>query len=150
YGDSPKISYAPGSARPPRAVIHAGVGVFQNMATSQLISTAVASTGLSSSTRTVTCVGAAVPFPDWTAFLADPSTIPSPCPDGSTGSVFATSAPSVTLFDSRFRQPQSVRAAGDWSGPVLDNRFVLGVQGIVSAGLRQPGMVDLNFNPVAR
>ena len=43
-----------------------------------------------------------------------------------------------------------MRAAGDWSGPVLDNRFVLGVQGIVSAGLAQSGKVDVNFDPVAR
>lgn len=150
YGDSPKIAYAPGAARPPRAVIHAGVGVFQNMATSQLISPAVSSTGLSTSTQTITCVGSAVPFPDWNAFLSDPSSIPSRCADGSTGSAFATSAPNVTLFDPRFREPQSVRAAGDWSGPVLDNRFVFGIQGIASAGLAQTRQIDANFDPNLR
>ena len=32
YGKSSQIAYAPGAARPPQAVIHAGVGVFQNIA----------------------------------------------------------------------------------------------------------------------
>ena len=32
YGSSPQVAYAPGAARPPRAVIHLGLGVFQNMA----------------------------------------------------------------------------------------------------------------------
>ncbi|MEP6496131.1 MAG: hypothetical protein ABJF01_25885, partial [bacterium] len=150
YGNSPQISYAPGSARPPRAVVHAGVGVFQNMASAQLISPVVTSTGLSNSTQTITCVGGAVPFPDWNSFLTDPGSIPTRCADGSTGTVFSTSAPNVTLFDARYRQPRSLRAAADWSGPVLDNRFVLGVQSIVSSGLDQPGSVDINFNPTPR
>ena len=150
YGKSPQISYAPGSARPPRAVIHAGVGVFQNMAPAALIAPAVSSTGLANSTRTITCVGSAVPFPDWNAFLTDDGSIPTRCADGSTGTVFATSAPNVTLFDPRYRQPRSLRAAADWSGPVLDNRFVLGVQGILSSGRRQRGDVDINFNPATR
>ncbi|HTE48264.1 MAG TPA: hypothetical protein VK636_23665 [Gemmatimonadaceae bacterium] len=47
-------------------------------------------------------------------------------------------------FDRTFREPKAVRAAADWSGPVLDNRFVLGVQGIVSNGLSQQGAVDIN------
>jgi hypothetical protein len=150
YGNSPKIAYAPGAARPPLAVIHAGVGVFQNMASSPLIAPAVASTGLASSTQTVTCVGSAVPLPDWNAFLTDASSIPARCADGSTNAAFATAAPNVTLFDSRYRQPRSLRAAADWSSPVLDNRLVLGLQGIASAGLAQSGMIDLNFNPTAQ
>ncbi len=150
YGHSEEVEYAPGSARPPRAVIHAGVGVFQNMATAQLISTAVSSTGLPNSTQSITCVGDATPTPDWNAFLSNPSAIPTRCADGSDGSVFATTAPSVTLFDSRFRQARSLRAAGDWSGPVLDNRFVLGVQSIVSSGLDQQDVIDINLNQTVR
>jgi hypothetical protein len=150
YGEPPQIAYTPGAARPPRAVVHAGIGVFQNMAGAQLVSPAVLATGLPASTQTLTCVGTAVPFPDWSSFLTDPSTIPSRCADGSSGSVFATAAPNVTLFDPRFRQPESVRAAGDWSGPIWDNRFVLGVQAIASDGLHQNGFVDLNLDPRER
>jgi hypothetical protein len=150
YGSSPQIAYAPGAARPPRAAIHLGAGVFQNVATSQLISSALLATGLPSSSQAVTCVGSAVPAPDWNSFVRDSSSIPTRCADGSTGSVFSSSAPNVTLFAPRFAQPRSLRAAADWSGPVLDNRFVLGVQAISSSGLDQAGAVDINLNATRR
>jgi hypothetical protein len=95
-------------------------------------------------------VGSAVPFPDWNEFLTDPATIPSHCADGSAGTVFSTAAPNVSLFDARFHQPYSLRGAADWSGPVLDNRFVLGVQTVVSTGLSQAGFIDANLDPTAR
>ena len=150
YGQSPQIAYAPGAARPPQAVIHAGIGVFQNIAPSQFAAPAMSATGLPSSTRSIGCVGAAVPAPNWGAFLADPASIPTACADGSTGSIFATASPNVTLFAPGFRQPRALRAAADWSGPVLDNRFVLGVQGIVSNGFHQPGGIDLNVQRTPR
>jgi hypothetical protein len=144
YGKAPVIQYAPGSARPPLAVIHAGIGVFQNLAPSQLVAPALNATGLPSSTQSITCVGAAVPFPRWDAFVADPASIPTTCADGSAGSPYAATTPSVTLFDGAYRQPRSLRAAADWSGAVFDNRFVLGIQGVWSAAMDQPGVVDLN------
>ncbi len=148
YGESSQIAYAPGAARPPQAVVHAGIGVFQNVALSQFTAAAMGATGLPSSARTITCVGAAVPVANWEAFLGDPASIPAACADGSTGSIFAATSPNVTLFAPGFREPRALRAAADWSGPVLDNRFVLGVQGIFSNGLHQPGGVDLNVRRV--
>ena len=150
YGSSPQVAYAPGAARPPRAVIHAGIGMFQNMAPSQLIGPAVIATGLPNSTQSISCVGSAVPFPDWNAFLSDAGAIPTHCADGSAGTVFATAAPNVTLFDSHFRQPTSLRGAADWSGPILDNRFVLGAQTIISSGRDQPDQIDANFRPTTQ
>jgi len=144
YGKSSQIAYAPGSARAPQAVIHAGFGIFQNISSALLVAPAMGATGLPTSTRSISCVGAAAPFPDWGSFLTDPASIPSACAGGSDGTVYAASAPNVSLFDSRFKQPKSLRAAMDWSGPVLDNRFVLGVQGVVSSGLDQVGVVDVN------
>ena len=145
YGNSPQVAYAPGAARPPRAVIHAGAGLFQNVAPAQLIGGAIAQTGLSGSAQSVTCVGPATPLPDWNAFATSSATIPTRCAGGSTGSLLATGAPNVTLFDPAFRQAASLRAAADWSGPILDNRFVLGVQAIASSGMHQQGMVDINL-----
>jgi hypothetical protein len=144
YGKSPEVQYAPGSARPPRATVHAGVGVFQNIAPSLLVAPALSATGLPASTQSITCVGAAAPFPRWETFLTDRGSIPTACADGSAGTVYAAGAPNVALFDARYKQPRSIRAASDWSGPVLDNRFVLGVQGVVSTGLDQHGVVDIN------
>ncbi len=144
YGKSSQISYAPGSARPPQAVIHAGVGVFQNIASALLVAPAMSATGLPASTRSIACVGTGAPFPDWDSFLTDAASIPTSCANGSAGTVYAASTPNVSLFNAGFRQPRSLRAAADWSGPVLDNRFVLGVQGVISSGLDQVGVVDVN------
>lgn len=144
YGTSSQVAYAPGAARPPQAVIHAGVGVFQNMAPSTFAAPAVRATGLAGSTQSIACVGSAVPFPIWTSFLTDPGDIPTTCSDGSSG-IYGSTAPSVVAFDHAFHQPKSVRTAADWSGPVLDNRFVLGVQGIISNGVGQQGNIDLNI-----
>jgi len=93
--------------------------------------------------RSIACVGPAVPFPSWTWALTDPSDIPTACADGSSG-VYGSTAANVVAFDRGFREPKSVRAAVDWSGPVLDNRVVLGMQGIVSNGFDQQGAVDIN------
>jgi hypothetical protein len=145
YGTSSQVPYAPGAARPPQAVIHAGAGVFQNVAPSPFVATAMNATGLRSSSQSIACVGTAAPFPEWNAFLTDPSSVPTQCADGSAGTVYATGAPNVTLFNPVFREPRSLRAAVDWSGPVLDNRFVLGIQAIASNGLHQASGVDLNL-----
>jgi len=150
YGKSPEVAYAPGSARPPRATIHAGVGVFQNIAPSLFVAPALNATGLPSSTQSITCVGSAVPFPRWESFLTDHASIPTACADGSAGTVYAAAAPNVTLFDAGFRQPRSLRAAADWSGPALDDRFVLGLQGVLSTGFDQQGAVDINANRTPR
>jgi len=144
YGHSPQVAYAPGAARPPQAVIHAGIGVFQNVAPSQFAAAAMSATGLPSSTRAISCVGGAVPSATWSAFVADPASIPGACADGTSGSVYASGSPNVSLFAPGFREARALRAAADWSGPVLDNRFVLGVQGIFSNGLHQPGGIDAN------
>jgi hypothetical protein len=144
YGKASQVVYAPGAARPPRGVVHAGVGIFQNIAPSSFIGTALNATGLPSSTRAIACVGAAAPSPQWDVFARDLAAIPASCADGSAGTVYATGAPNVTLFDSGFDQPRSLRAAADWSSAVLDNRFVLGLQGILSFGLDQQGAIDMN------
>ncbi len=150
YGRAAEVAYAAGAARAPRAVIHAGVGVFQNIEGSDLVGPAVASTGLANGTQSISCVGTATPAANWSSFLSDPASIPSHCAGASSESPLGTAAPNVTLFDRRYRQPQSLRAAADWSGPIFDNRLVLGVQAIVSSGRNQRIERDLNFDPAVR
>ena len=150
YGTAPTIAYTPGAARPPLAVIHAVAGIYQNVGSANLLSDAVAQTGLPTSLRTITCVGPTAPIPDWASYTGDPATTPSACTDGTTGgSIFSNVAPSVYAFDRRFEQPRSLRTAADWSSPVLDNRFVLGLQGVYSWNMNQPGIVDINLDPAA-
>ncbi len=147
YGTAPTVAYVPGAARAPLAVIHAVSGIYQNVGPANLLSSAVAQTGLPTSTRTITCVGPAAPVPAWSSYSADINSVPSTCADNSTGGVFSSSAPSVFAFDRQFEQPRSWRTATDWSGPVLDNRYVLGLQGVYSWNMNQSGIVDLNLDP---
>jgi hypothetical protein len=146
YGTAPTIAYAPGAARPPLAVIHAVAGIYQNVGPAGLISEAVSQTGLPSSTRSIACVGPAAPRPDWSSY-SNLQSIPTACADSSTGStIFSSVAPSVSTFDPRFSQPRSLRTAADWSSPILDNRIVLGLQGVYSWNMNQQGIVDANLN----
>nr|MDP9179093.1 hypothetical protein [Gemmatimonadota bacterium] len=111
---------------------------------------AIDNTGLPGAIQQLTCVGLAAPAPDWQEYAADPSTIPTRCADGTTGSVFSNAAPNVTLFADNYSAPRSVRSNLQWNGPILGNRFSATVDGTVSLNLNQQGNVDLNFNPVTR
>lgn len=150
YGNAPQVAFVPGAARPPLAVIHAGIGVFQNVGPATLINGSVANTGLPNSTQSLACIGNAAPTPDWDNYLNDLGTLPTTCADGTSGTVFSTGAPSATAFNRDYRQPRSLRSAIDWSSPVLDNRFVLGAQAVYSYNLNQTGTVDLNLNATPR
>lgn len=150
YGNAPQVAFVPGAARPPLAVIHAGVGIFQNVGPATLINGSVANTGLPNSTQSLACIGNAAPTPEWDNYLNDLGTLPTACADGSSGTVFSTGAPSATAFSRNYRQPRSLRSAIDWSSPVLDNRFVLGAQAVYSYNLSQTSIVDVNFNATPR
>ena len=144
YGTAPTIAYIPGAARPPLAVIHAVAGVFQNLGPASLISDAVSQTGLPSSTVTINCVGTSAPTPKWNTYAGGFG--PSQCADSTTTpSIFSSIAPSTVAYDRSFDQPRSLRAAADWSAPVLDNRFVLGLQGVYSYNMNQQGFIDVNL-----
>ena len=150
YGTQSQIAFVPGAARPPRALIQGGAGVFQNLRDAGLIANAVNNTGLPSSTRQITCTGPAAPTPEWTDYRLDPSTIPSVCADGTDGSVFSNGTPNVTLFDDRFQQSRVWRSNLNWGGPILDNRFALGVSAVYSLNLNQQDAIDRNLNRTAR
>jgi hypothetical protein len=149
YGTTPEIASFAGAARPPRAVVRGGIGVFQGTPNPLLVSQSLVNTGLGTGAQQLSCSGAATPVPDWGAF-ANPSNIPTTCADGTTGSRFASSAPNVTLFGPRYAAARSVRSNLQWSGAVLDNRTLLTVSGIYSRNQRQPGFVDLNLQPSPR
>lgn len=150
YGSQSQISYAPGSARPPRALVQGGFGMFQNMQGVQLLSNAVTNTGLPSSTQQISCVGPAAPVPAWDAYSNDINNIPSVCADGSAGAVFSNVTPSVALFSPNYQQPRAWRGNLNWSGPIIDNRFALGVSTVYSLNLAQRDIIDRNFHNVQR
>ncbi|MGD0992165.1 MAG: carboxypeptidase regulatory-like domain-containing protein [Gemmatimonadales bacterium] len=152
YGTAPQIGAFMGAARVPRAIVRGGIGVFQNTPSAELPGQAMVNTGLPSGVQQLTCVGAAVPAPDWSAYAADPGAVPSQCAGGSGGggTVFANGAPNVTLFAPGYAAEKSVRSTLQWAGPVLDNRFMATVTGTWSVNLNQAGSQDLNFSPTVR
>jgi hypothetical protein len=142
YGQAAQVSAFDGAFRAPRAVVRGGVGVFQNTLQTGAIGQSLVNTGLASGLQQLTCAGPAVPLPDWTGWLGDPSLVPTSCLGG--GGVFANAAPNVTLFAPDFAAPRSLRGNLQWSGAVLANRFNLTVDGTVSRNRQQQGVIDRN------
>ena len=150
YGQAPQIAGFAGAARGPRAVVRGGVGIFQNTPSTNLVGNALDNTGLASGVQQLTCIGGATPVPDWAAYSSNSSSIPTRCADGTSGTVFSSAAPSVSLFAKDYQAPKSVRSNAQWSGPILGNRFSAQIEGTYSLNLNQQGITDLNFNPVSR
>ncbi|HEY5219429.1 MAG TPA: carboxypeptidase-like regulatory domain-containing protein, partial [Gemmatimonadaceae bacterium] len=147
YGTAPQIGGFLGAVRGPRAVVRGGIGMFQNVGRVADIGSAVDNNGLTTGLQQLTCVGTAAPTPNWNGYLTDPASIPTTCADSSTGTVFANSAPNVSMFARDFSAPRSLRSNLQWSGPVLDNRFNATFGGTYSLNLNQASSVDLNFDP---
>src|SRR5205823_2503303 len=117
YGTAPQIAGFDGAARVPRAVVRGGAGVFQNTPATTMLGQALDNTGLPSAVQQLNCVGLATPVPDWSAYVNSLSAVPTTCADGTTGSVFANSAPNVFMFAKEFAAPRSVRSNRQWNGP---------------------------------
>lgn len=150
YGTAPQIGGFEGAMRGPRAVVRGGIGMFQNTPGTTLLGNAIDNTGLANAIQQVTCAGLATPVPNWAAYVADPRTAPSQCADGTSGSVFANSAPNVTFFAKDYAAQRSLRSNLQWTGPAVDNRFSVTAEVTYSLNLNQPGAVDINFSPVPR
>jgi hypothetical protein len=145
YGRAAQVGGFEGAARGPRAVIRGGIGVFQNSPAAGSVGSALDNTGLPSAVQQISCIGAAAPVPDWDSYAGDAASVPTRCADGSTGSVFASTAPNVTLFADDYAAPRSIRSNLQWSGPVLGNRFAATIEGTYSVNYNQSAPFDLNF-----
>jgi len=110
YGTGPQISAFQGAVRGPRAVIRGGIGLFQSTPNAQTIGAALDNTGLPSAVQQLFCVGVATPTPNWAAYAASLGSIPTQCADGTTGSVFASTAPNVAVFDKKYSAPRALRS----------------------------------------
>ncbi|MEO7086299.1 MAG: carboxypeptidase-like regulatory domain-containing protein [Gemmatimonadaceae bacterium] len=148
YGTSPQIGGFQGAQRGSLGQISGGVGQFQNLPSSQLIAAAVDQTGLPSAAQQLSCIGSAVPIPDWNAFQANNGNIPTTCVGGV--SSFSSAVPNVVLFVPDYIPQRSWRGNLNWNIPILNNRFMLNSSGTYSLNLNQQSQVDLNFNQVAR
>jgi hypothetical protein len=124
--------------------LRGGIGEFRDLLRPGILADASASTGLPGGTSVLSCVGAAVPQPDWSAMGSGAS--PTECVGG--GGVLAERAPSVTLIDPGYDVPRSWRTSLDWSTNV--GKMLLRLGGLASYDLNQPGTVDANFSGAQR
>ena len=143
YGRAPEIASFFGAQRGPRAVLRGGVGLFQNLPGTNVVSSALDNTGLPSAVQQITCVGAATPVPRWEVYAEFPDSIPTECADGSTP--FSSVVPNVSVFAGDYVASRSIRSNLGWNGPVLNNRFATSVDFTWSLNRNQGGNYDLNF-----
>ena len=144
-GTAPQIGGFDGAVRGPRAVVRGGIGIFQNVPQATLLGGALDNTGLPGAVQQLGCFGTAAPVPQWSAWLANPVSIPQVCGDGTVTSPFANGAPNVTLFANDFVATRSLRSNLQWNGPILKNRFSASIDVTYSRNMNQPGTFDLNF-----
>ncbi|HEX2694041.1 MAG TPA: carboxypeptidase regulatory-like domain-containing protein [Gemmatimonadaceae bacterium] len=128
---------------PPPLTVRGGVGEFRGTAPAQLFSTALNATGLNNGQSLLTCVGAAAPTPDWSAYLNDPSTIPTTCNGGTP--TFANQRRNVTVFDPDFEAPRAWRASLGLSRRFWD-RYSFSVDAGFARGVAQTGQTDINLD----
>ena len=126
--------------------LRGGIGEFRDLLRPGILADASAASGLPGGTSFLSCVGAAVPIPNWSRFASDPSSVPSQCLDGS--GVLAERAPSVTLIDRGYNVPRSWRASLDWTTSIRN--WMIRANTLASYDLSQPGVIDANFAGVPK
>jgi hypothetical protein len=131
----------------PAGNLHGGIGEFRGILPASLLANASASTGLPNGVRSLTCVGDAVPTPDFAQYLSNPASIPTQCLTG-TQPAFADAAPVVQLFDPHYTAPRSWRANLGYASSY--RLLSYSIEGMYSLNLNQPGRSDVNFNDTQR
>jgi len=147
FGPGGAGGFGGGFFQPASWVIRGGVGEFRNQPPTALVAQARAATGLGQSQSQVTCIGSAVPLPDWGAYYGSADSIPSGCLGGSGGpqSGGLTGAPTVTVLAPGFETPRAWRASLGVERR-LNQLLRFNVDASVAAGVQQTGYTDLNLN----
>jgi hypothetical protein len=97
------------------------------------------------------CAGPAVPTPNWSEFLANPSSSPAQCADGSAGSPFALGTPNITTLAEPFHSPRRRSITGRWRSTQFSPlNMTLALRAAFFKTLEQRGRVDLNFDNTER
>src|SRR4029077_5158391 len=140
YGTNPQIGGVQGAQGGARGQISGGIGQFQNLPSSPLIAAAVDQTGLPSAAQQLSCIGSAVPSPDWLQYLTNTGMIPTTC-SGDVSS-FTSTVPNVTLFSKDYIPQGSWGANLNWNAPILNNMFRLTSGATYSLNLNQQSQID--------
>ncbi len=127
-------------------VLRGGFGEFRGLTQATALANALVSTGLEGTQSRLSCIGSAVPRPDWQAYVNNAGAIPTTCVGGATS--FVDAAPNVALVDPSWSAARSWRGNVAWSSIV--GMFNYTLEGLYSLNLGQPGSIDLNFGNAAR
>ena len=132
-------------------IIRGGAGEFRGRISSNLVAAAVEATGLPGGQSILTCIGDAVPTPNWQAYLADPSTIPTQCvgADPTLPASNLGQRRNVTLFDETFGAPKVWRSSLGASRRFWE-RYSFNIDGSIAYGIEQTGARDLNLDATPR
>jgi hypothetical protein len=145
-GNGVNMSRAGTYYRNATGVIRGGIGDFRDLLKPDVLADVSAASGLPGSTLALSCVGAAVPVPNWTQYGTDVTTIPGECAGG--GGVLAVRAPSVALIDPKYDVAHSWRATLNWITNV--KKATVKIDALGSYDLSQPSTFDANFNGISR
>ena len=127
--------------RYPTGVLRGGIGEFRDLYRPDVVADAAARTGLTGSTLSLLCVGAAVPTPDFAS-----ASLPTQCTDGS--GALGVRAPNVTLLDKHYDVPRSWRASLDYN--TTQYGYMLRTSALGTYDFNQPSLVDANFSGTPR
>ena len=130
-------------------IFRGGLGEFRGRISSNLVAGAVEATGLPGGQSQLTCIGAGVPTPDWSSYLADPTSVPDQClgtPATPTGDPTGQRR-NVTLFESDFGAPKVWRSSFGASRRFFE-RYSFNVDAQYAYGVNQTGARDLNLDAV--
>ena len=132
---------------PPAWIVRGGGGEFRSPMPLSLASFAQSSTGLVNSESQFFCVGDGAPSPDWSAYAADPASIPAGCLPG--GPAVSTTAPNALIFGHGFKAPRAWRASLGVQRSVTQ-RIRVSLDGSYARGVSQTGFADLNLDDTPR
>jgi hypothetical protein len=129
-------------------ILRGGIGEFRGRISSNLVASTVEATGLTGGQSQLTCIGGGVPTPDWSSYLADPSSIPTQCASGGplpppVGGAIGVRR-NVTLFDESYGAPKVWRSSLGASRRFFE-RYQFSIDGSFAYGMSQSGARDLNL-----
>jgi hypothetical protein len=123
--------------------LRGGVGEFRNMLPVRLLAQPMVANGLSNGRLNLSCIGPAVPIPNWRSYAADPSSAPRECVSTDGSPSFSDTTPSVYLFSRSYLPSTSWRANLAYASSF---RWVsYSIEGLYSLNVNQPSYTNINF-----
>lgn len=133
-----------GASTLPGIGVSGTIGAFRGATNMQTIADYAASTGLNSRVF-LSCVGAAVPIPDWDTLTEGPTQ----CANGG-GVTNAIASPLVRVFDPGFQSQTSWRGNVSVDGIRIPNKWIVRLTGSANYNTHGQSTIDINLNPTPK